>query len=397
MPKNPVYLSVEVDLLVQASPYFVIGKTYSDGASLLFNMGGGSAIRFNAEAMKVLSKCQTPRSVSQLREEYDSDSMELLINAQVIVKCEQIWDWHAIGRVEIEIGTYCNWSCEFCPNRENAKPRKSMAMDLFEMIIAKAARHSSIQAVTFHSYNEPTVDKDFETRIELLAKSRLKLDLYTNGSGLTKTKLQMLHDKGVLRTIVFNIPTVDENRFEQITGVRTYRQSMQNIDDALNMGFNIQFAIISTGDEESERNLEQIRNRFGGRFKQEITPWPTTDRAGLLTNKYAQMIDITNSYLHGCYLPLFQLNVGVDGNCFICCEDFYQKETFGHIRDGEIDEILNSERARTMRRHIFGGACAPKDFICRRCKEMKRFSQYPRSFRPSEQMAESVGAYPSTI
>jgi len=375
------------DLLVQASPYYIIGKTYSDGSALIFNMSNRSAIRFDAEAMRVLNECQTPQKMSRLRAAYASGAIDVLMEAQVVVNCEHLWEWHTIARVEIETGTYCNWSCEFCPNREEAKPRQSMSTDLFQMIVAKAARHPSVESVTFHSYNEPTVDKDFEARIELLAQSRLKLDLYTNGSGLTRSKLELLRNKNIARTIYFNVPTVDEQQFEKMTGARTYRQCMQNIDDALNMGFNVQFAVMHTGDEVSERNLQQIRNRFGHRIKNEITPWLTTDRAGLMTNQYAQMVDITDPYLHGCHLPLFQLNIGVKGNCFICCEDFHQTETFGHIQDGEIDEILNSESAQGLRKRIFGGVCAPRNLICRRCNEMKRFSQYPRAFRPTGTLA----------
>lgn len=355
----------------QVSPYLVIGRTRPDSTTEVVDVGRWKIHRVNATAAKALERCKTARNIEWLLGEFGSSTIQTLTDIHLLVDPNHLWDWYDIRRVEIETGTYCNWSCEFCPNREAAKPKQSMDMDLFKAIITKAARHASVESVTLHSYNEPTIDKDFETRVKIVAGSRLKLDLYTNGSGLTESKLQLLRDLDVVRNITFNVPSIDQGEFERLTGAKTYQQSMEHIDSAIKMGFKVKFAVIHNGSEQAEKNLTEVRRRFRHRIDDDINGW-ATDRGGILTNEFGQAIDISEPYLQGCYYPLNQLNIGVEGNCFICCEDFYQKETFGRIQDGEIGEILNNPLAKQMRRRVFGGEIAPENFICRKCNEMKR-------------------------
>jgi radical SAM family protein/iron-sulfur cluster protein len=363
---------------LQTSPYIVMGETSQNGlAKIHYVRNGAVASKVDAQTISLLNECIKPRTPASLEAKFDSHLIESLVTANLLIDPCKLWEWHSITRVEIEIGTYCNWSCEFCPNRRNPKLTKTMSMDLFTTIVEKAERLPSVTSVTLHSYNEPTLDKDFEVRIDILAKTRLKLDLYTNGTGLTENKLQHLTTSGVVNTIVFNFPALNEERFKAITGSNTYRQTIRSIERSIELGLDVRFAILSTGDSESIERIKALRQHFGQRLKHKVDGWGAVDRAGFLTNtKYAQNIHITEGFLYGCHYPLWQLNISVDGNCFICCQDFEQKEVFGNILDGEIDEIINSERAQNLRKEIFGGRTASPNLICRRCALMAQMGRY---------------------
>ena len=63
--------------------------------------------------------------------------------------------------------------------------------------------------------------------------------------------------------------------------------------------------------------------------------------------------------------------IGVNGDCFLCPNDYYQSFVYAHITDGEIDDIVSSQNARYMRQVVYGKIPADQSFLCRRCSFMK--------------------------
>lgn len=255
-----------------------------------------------------------------------------------------------------------------------------MEMELFKTIIQKAVRHESVETVSLDAYNEPTVDSLFEERVRLVAATRLKLDLFTNGSRLSRRLLLLLRDTGVVNSLCFNLPSIRRGRFRRLTGSEDFDATMRNIDAAIGMDLNVTFSIIETDSHNGDGETEEIREMFAARLKTTIRTNRTRDRAGLLGNEFFQNVNISEARLHGCFLAVTQLNIAIDGNCFICCEDFEQKYKFGSIRDFDIDTLLNCDAAKQLRKWIFGGQPAPDDFLCRKCKEMEFLGEYTKPF-----------------
>ncbi|MGH8922632.1 MAG: radical SAM protein, partial [Actinomycetes bacterium] len=79
---------------------------------------------------------------------------------------------------EIEVTAHCNWGCVSCPVATDPKPRRTMPMPLFEEIIGKLAA-AGAQYVTFQFFNEPTLDRYFVARLEVLATRGMPLALYS--------------------------------------------------------------------------------------------------------------------------------------------------------------------------------------------------------------------------
>ena len=245
-----------------------------------------------------------------------------------------------------------------------------MSMNLFREIIDKAVEHGSVKYVTFNSYNEPILDKHILERTEYLAKTNIKLRLHTNGSLLTKEILDFLKKCDVLKFICFNIPSVEPTEFQKMTGSSAFEKVIQNIDYAIQIGLPVELSVQGSRDELG-KNLKPIQLMFRDRLKN-IEPWGTYDRAGLLKNKYAQNIFITGRLFGGCHSVLNWLNISVNGDCFLCSNDYYQKYVWANIQDGSIEDICNSPKAIKLRRYIYGDLLPDNDFICRKCETMKR-------------------------
>ncbi|MFI8281357.1 radical SAM/SPASM domain-containing protein [Streptomyces sp. NPDC085929] len=278
---------------------------------------------------------------------------------------------------EIEVTAHCNWGCLSCPVATDPKPRQTMPMDLFEEVTGKLAA-AGAEYVTFQFFNEPTLDRHFTERLEVLVRHELPLTLYSNASALTTEKIENLQRAGVLKDLIVNIPSVDESEFADLTGSRSYRQTMGNTEAALRAGLPVQIVVNGVG-KRQERTLDGVARHFES-LGAVVYPSLTCDRAGEVGGEYAQDVRVQGR-LTGCGWPVQHVNISVTGDLFLCCNDYYQREVFGYIGDGSIDELMSGERAVALRRKVFGVDEAPADFLCRRCHN--QLPDFPgRDFRP---------------
>ncbi len=280
---------------------------------------------------------------------------------------------------QIEVTAHCNWGCSYCPVSVDPKPKATMPMDLFTEIIEKLQPHRDIRFVTFHFFNEPTLDKHFSERIDVLSEYGMKLSLSSNASALTSSKTKQLIDSEVMHHLVVNLPSLHEAEFSSLTAGSTFQQSMRNLDGVVAAEkFPITIAVNGVGESVSRRR-EELAAVYEPRGV-EVVATQTCDRAGALENEYHQDIRV-DARLRGCSWPLNHAYFSVTGDMFICCNDYYQRETFGNIRDGSVHEIMTSTEAVRLRRRVFGVEDAPADYICRTCHDQK-LDFVHRQFRP---------------
>ncbi|MCX8131604.1 MAG: radical SAM protein [Clostridia bacterium] len=356
-------------MLLQTSPYLMVLKDiFNKNKSMVrdFLYNKDHDIRY----LSILKDCHTPKDYNQLINCSSKKDIDYLINNKLIISIEDTWKLTNIENVEIEICAHCNWRCEYCPVSTQPKPPKKMSMDLFKQTIDKAVRHKTIKNVTFCFCNEPTLDKFFLERVKYLTTTDLKLRLHTNGSNLSKDMMNYLKETDVLAFVCFNLPSVVQDEFEKMTRYSNLDKVLRNIDYALGIGLPVTFSIQGTK-KELEHNLPHIQQRFKEKFNK-INSWETFDRAGLLDNRYCQNVNINGKLYGGCNWILNWLNVSVNGECYLCYNDYHQNYVLGNIADGEIEDILLTEKAISLRQYVFGKKEPDKDFICRKCITMKR-------------------------
>jgi hypothetical protein len=331
---------------------------------------GLAALEFAAKA---------PVGAGELAQRFGADIVAGLVGRHWLQRPEDICREYFLRTGQIEITAHCNWGCNYCPVAKDPKPRETMPVPMFREIIDKLSAYETVRYVTFHFFNEPTLDKHFSERIRILAEYGTKLELSTNGSALTRDKIDLLVQTGVVHHLVVNLPTLDEREFNEVTGARTYAQSLRNIDAAAQaQAFPIGIAVNGLG-EALDANVAALEKRYGG-LGVEVFATNVCDRAGEVQGKYFQGVRI-NGRLSGCSWPVNHAYFSVRGNMFICCNDYHQREVFGHISDGSIDDIMTSPAAVRLRRRVFGVEDAPDDYVCRTCHDQKLDFNH-RQFRP---------------
>lgn len=320
-----------------------------------------------------------PVARQSLLETYGSQVVSDLVGRGWLQRPEELCTEYYLTSAQIEVTAHCNWGCSFCPVSTDRKPKATMPMPLFEEIIEKISPHDTIRCVTFHFFNEPTLDPFFEERVAVLEAYRIPLWLFTNATRLTEDRIETLKRPGVLGRLVVNLPALQEEEFRALTNSKsTYAATIHNLDSAIAAGLPVEIAVTGAG-EELTRRLDELRERYeapGVSVKATLT----ADRAGALSGRYHQGVRVEGP-LTGCAWPVNHAYFSVAGEMFICCNDYYQRETFGNIRSGSLHEIMTSPAAVLLRRRVFGVADAPADYVCRSCHD--QLVDFPRrQFRP---------------
>ena len=291
---------------------------------------------------------------------------------------DQLCVGYLLTTAQIEVTAHCNWGCRFCPVSQDRKPSATMPMALFEEIIDKIVPFDTIRYVTFHFYNEPTLDRFFDERIAVLERHALPLALFTNASHLTEHKIEVLRQAGVLFRLVVNLPALSEGDFQALTQSRTHARSVGHINAAIDAGLPVEIVVNGTG-ESLDHRLAELRERYLP-HDVPVNASLISDRAGTLGGGYDQAVQVDGP-LRGCGWPVNHAHFSVSGDMFICCNDYYQREKFGNVRSGSVHEIMTSSAAVLTRRRVFGIVDAPADYLCRRCHD--QLIDFPlRQFRP---------------
>jgi Radical SAM superfamily/Iron-sulfur cluster-binding domain len=333
----------------------------------------------DSRVLDLLTACAPrPRAAAALAAEFGADRVVAATGRGWLQDpAELCRDYHLVSG-EIEVTAHCNWRCRFCPVFAAPKPTATMPMDLFTEVIAKLAAVPTLKYVTFQFFNEPTLDKHFGERVEVLAAHGLQLALYSNVSALTDDKIDVLVRTGVLRHLIANLPATDPGEFADLTGSRTHARTLANLDRALAAGLPVQVVVNGVGGR-LERNLADVQARYQPAGA-EVYSSLTCDRAGDVGGEFAQGVRV-QGLLRGCGWPVHHANISVHGDLFLCCNDYDQREQFGNIRDGSIHDLMTGEPAVRARRRVFGIDNAPGDYPCRRCHNQQL--DFPgRDFRP---------------
>ncbi len=112
----------------------------------------------------------------------------------------------SIRSVEIEVFTYCNRTCWFCPNATIDRRSTNRYMDeaLYLRILSELAEINYRGVITYSRYNEPLADRIILERIRQAraALPQAVLSTHTNGDYLTRAYLDQLRDAGLNRIFI---------------------------------------------------------------------------------------------------------------------------------------------------------------------------------------------------
>ena len=273
-------------------------------------------------------------------------------------------------KASIETCTTCNHSCQYCPVAEFPVDHQVMDLGLFTHVMDElAGLGRKMKRISYNHYNEPLVDPYLVDRIRLSLGYDFfrKILLNTNLSIVRKklpAELKFASDRLEFNV---NLPTVDPERYRQLHGKDHYHRVEANITRLREAGFAVKINI-QANSLVTRADREGVIARFGDSIPVETIE--STSRGGLVEALNRQDVRSEGSVLAGCLQdrPVAYVHIGVAGEVFFCCQDFFKKDRLGDLTQQTLREILDSPPARRYLEYVYSGRESPPDFICKRCE-----------------------------
>ena len=269
----------------------------------------------------------------------------------------------SVEKVEIEVFSYCNRKCWFCPNSFIDRQSENIYMDelLYRAILQDLKSIEYDKTISYSRYNEPLADRVILTRLKQAQKClpNALLHLNTNGDYLGADLLKQLYDCG-LRSINIQVYLdSDEEYSDNLVRLkimaRINRLGLDAIEQTGRSGLKMNCKL-----EYKDMSINIYARNF------ESTG---CDRGGLLEICNA---DIRTS---PCLSPFKEFIIDYNGSVMPCCNlrsDSPAHEGFiiSNIQKDNIFNIYTSKEAVSWRKKLIGRK--PKQKPCDRC----RFSEF---------------------
>lgn len=318
-----------------------------------------------------------------------------------------------ISMAQIDPNGMCNSKCWFCPVAYVPNPpvgKKTMPISTFESLIQQLMDgKGDFVSDTFNfiytaHYNEVLMYAHFEEMLDVLARYGLRTIVLSNGTPLTKKRIDMMAKyKNVVAGVCLNIPAAEATEWARLTGFKPemFDHMIENIryfhdtmpEYITNRMFSIQVngmnrnSLVQSGgwlealpdapalDLDVEHgSLRTQVNLFKSLFPAtNVYEMPSlVDRAGyldahnIITNKTAitKNLKRDNRRVVGCGngievggRPNGWIHVNANGDLFICCNDYDFDTVFGNINDAPLRDIWWSKRHREMVERSYNTMC----------------------------------------
>lgn len=291
----------------------------------------------------------------------------------------------------VELSNICNFKCDFCPITVTKRKPRSMPLSVFKKIADQVAENWSTSCLMLHVLGEPLLYADVISAVRYASDRQLKVIVTTNGSLLNEDMIMGLNDSGLYSMdISLELLGVDRHvsrhsglRFEDyyrhvVESVRMIREktNIQLIVKVMNTVYRKLFSFDkSLGFAQQGREFrELVRQLIMDIYRAMGSDIPEREVADKLKNMnlnsavrirldeklyvFVQLfMDWGNAFCENtvypakfgsCSFAFTAPAVLSDGSVVMCCADYDGHTKLGHIDDGPLASILNSERAHYL-------------------------------------------------
>lgn len=275
------------------------------------------------------------------------------------------------AKIYVEISNQCNLKCRFCAGTR----RKSGKMDeqAFAALLPKLRPFTDF--LYFHLMGEPLCHPQLERFLELAGNAGFRVILTTNGTLLNRHK-QMLLAAPALHKVNISLHAFEANDLS--VPFSAYLRGCTDFAKAAQGKILTVLRLWNQGGEDTKNAqiLAHLRQAFPQDWEQTRNGQRLSDKVYLQWGEKFDWPDLSAPDYGGsgfCYGLRDQLGILCDGTVVPCCLDHDGDIPLGNIFSRELQEILDSPRAKA----IYDGFSARQmvEPLCRRCGYARRFSQ----------------------
>tara|TARA_B100001250_G_scaffold181214_1_gene155886 strand:- start:956 stop:1825 length:870 start_codon:yes stop_codon:yes gene_type:complete len=271
------------------------------------------------------------------------------------------WFKNQLKLIEIEVFSFCNRRCWFCPNSyiDRRTVNNLMPVNSYLNILNQLKEINYDQEITYSRYNEPLSQREIITERISQARSLLpnaKLRTNTNGDYVTKEYIENLRDCGLNELFIQQYLANDEfYDHKKIKSKMLKKMEFLGLD----------YSVISDIDNhriEYDIKISGIKVHLRARnFSIEGTA--RTKKVLISNSKYVRT--------QPCKQPFNNMYIDYNGSVVVCCNSRsdipeHENSVMGNIKDKKLWDIYSSSRYDYWREHLKDNS--PKSGICEKCK-----------------------------
>ena len=273
------------------------------------------------------------------------------------------------SKVYVEISNLCNLRCAFCPG--TGREKRAMTEEEFASLLPKLRPYADF--LYFHLMGEPLCHPKLGRFLELAGDAGFRVILTTNGT-LLQERQALLLGSAALHKVNISLHAFEAN--DLAIPFEAYLRHCLAFGKAAGGKVLVSYRLWNSGGQ--ERLNQQILSALESCFP---TPWVQERRGIRMAERvyleYGDKFDWPDlSAPEGservfCYGLRDQLGVLCDGTVVPCCLDHEGDLALGNLFHQELDEILNTSRAKAIYEGFSGRKAAEP--LCRRCGYARRF------------------------
>lgn len=273
------------------------------------------------------------------------------------------------SRVYVEITNTCNMNCSFCHGTK--RPPQKMNIKEFESVLQKIKPHTDY--IYYHLLGEPLTHPDLEKFISLATRKGFKSVITTNGT-LLKEKGHILIEQKVHKVSV-SLHSFEGN--DKALHQKYLKQVADFAKSANENGIIVVLRLWNNGCDGGKNNetIDFLKKEISGEWKENTKGLRICDRMFLEYGERFGWPD-KDAEIQGesvfCYGLKDHFGVLSNGTVVPCCLDSEGTINLGNIFESDIENILNSQRAKAIVKGF--NERKPSEDLCKRCAYAQRFT-----------------------
>ena len=272
-------------------------------------------------------------------------------------------------KIYVEISNICNLKCAFCPG--TVRTKRAMTEDEFHKLLPKLQPYTDY--LYFHLMGEPLCHPQLFSFLDLAEDAGFKVILTTNGTLLSKHADRLCNARGLHKVNVslhaFEANDLSMSFAGYLDGCLSFGQKAEG-------KILVSYRLWNNGgaDAKNDEILDALHTYFPGTWVDEGRGTRIGQRVYLEHGDKFDWPDLAapvQSQRIFCYGLRDHIGVLCDGTVVPCCLDHEGDISLGNLFSQNMDEILNTPRAKA----IYDGFCKGNavEALCRRCGYATRF------------------------
>lgn len=272
------------------------------------------------------------------------------------------------NKIYLEISNVCNLRCAFCPGTKRTP--QVMGEEEFSALLPKLRPWTDY--LYFHLMGEPLCHPQLERFLALAGEAGFKVILTTNGTLLPKQQEMLLRTPGLYKVNV-SLHAFEANDLP--IPFSDYLDGCFAFGKAAEGRVTVSYRLWNSGgaDQHNDEILRAMERYFPRPWQKEKLGPRIGNRIYLQPGEKFDWPDLETTDLGGqvtCYGLKDQIGVLCDGTVVPCCLDHEGDIALGNLFTQDLDEILNSPRARVIREGFACGTAVEE--LCRKCGYAKQ-------------------------